>query len=173
MTAHSRIYVVLSAISIIILASLAANIIWVIPNLHALRTKIDNDRASMVVIQSQQSNVTQLAADLESIQTKEAELEVNIWTFLEEDEFFTALDNLADITNVVIDPPAIADATPTGEIISRAVTLNIHGELEEVLAVVNAIQSVKPFIAIQKIHLTPGDQTGQVELSLEANTLWK
>lgn len=173
MTARARTLIIICTLSILVLAAAAIDTFWIVPKLQHLRVNIDNDRASKAVIIQQQSNVEQLTKDLASIQTQQVELETQLWTFLKEDTFFSTIENLAKAKNVTIDTPAVADATPTGAILPRAVTVIIHGKLERVVTTVTALQSLKPLFAMQQLSIVPDDEPGDVKVTLTVATLWK
>ncbi len=168
-----RLLVRIAVISAIALGAIGAGAFWLVPSFHHLRTMIDNDRASAVVIVQQQSNLNQLTKDIESIQAKQVGLEAHVWVFLNEDNFFSAIDTIAKTKAVVIDPPTIADATPTGSILPRAVTLTIHGSLDHGLEAVKAVQAVTPLIAIQQLEVAPDAKPGDTLITLTASSLWK
>lgn len=173
MTGPSRRSTTLLSLALSLGAIVAVDVLYVVPNLQRLRAAIDNDRASKIVIVQQQSNLEQLTRDIESIQAKQAELDKSVWTFLTEDSFFTAIEVIAKAQGVTIDAPSIADATPTGTILPRAVTIGIHGSLARALGAVNAIQGLSPMVAIQQLTITDNEEVGDVLVTLEATTLWK
>jgi len=162
-----------STIAGLLVAVILADVMYIVPTMKKLRAKIDNDRASTIVVTQQQSNLAQLTQDLASIQTKQVELEKNIWTFSAEDTYFSELDQIAKNKNVTIYATAIADATPNGNLIPRSITLLINGKLERTLAAISAIQSISPIIAIQKLLVEPGTAAGDVRATVTGVTLWK
>lgn len=173
MIGRSRQSISILSFALVLIAIVMVDMLLVIPKLHSLRAEIDNDRASKIVIVQQQSNLDQLTKDIASIQAKQAELDKAVWTFLTEDSFFSSIDTLGKTHNVTIDAPSIADATPTGEILARAVTISIHGSLERALSTVNAVQSITPMIAIQQLTVTGDKESNNVLVKLEATTLWQ
>ncbi len=158
---------------VIAVGAALADTLWLMPQLHRLRQNIDNDRASAALIIQQQSNLDQLGRDLSAIQTKQADLEINFWTFLKEDDFFSMVDATASKRRVIIDAPSIADATPTGAVLPRPVSLKIHGSLADVLPTINDLQSQTPLIAFQQLSLTGDVASGGVTAAIQATTLWK
>lgn len=173
MTTRAKKLTITSIIGAILIAIIITDIFVIIPTLVHLRTTIDNDRASKIVITQQQSNLAQLTQDLASIQTKQLELEKNIWTFSTEDTYFSTLEQIAKNRSVTIDATAIADATPSDNILPRPVTIIVRGKLDRVLSTVSSIQSVAPIISIQKLLLEPDTTPGDVQVSLTGTTLWK
>lgn len=147
--------------------------LWLIPRLHQLRVTVDNDRASAALITQQQANLLQLRQDLAGIEIKQADLEKNIWTFAAEENFFSTFDGIAKQRQVAIDAAAIADATPSGKILSRLVTLKMHGPPVDVLAAINDTERLQSLVAIQKISLSRGTTAGDMAAAVSAVTLWK
>lgn len=152
---------------------IGGTLLWLVPQLRHQRSEIDNDRATISLIQQQLSNLTKLSQDIESIQAKQAVVETNIWSFLKEDTFFTLFEDVAKEHDVIIDTPAIADATPTGALIPRSVTINIRGSLDKVLKVIDDLQGTTPLIALQQSNMRGTDRAGEVRVTLTAATLWR
>jgi hypothetical protein len=173
MTARTRITVILSVLGTLSATSVLATTLWLIPKYHALRITIDNDRASAAVIAQQQSNLNQLAQDVASIKEKQQELETYVWSFAQEDTFFSRIESLGKAGQVTIDPPRVADATPTGTILTRATTITIHGTVAKALAAISPIQQLSPLMTINKVSVATDTQPGQVLITLTGTTVWK
>lgn len=173
MTTRIKLSLLLAVTSLLVVATALLTVFWFVPHLRALRTTIDNDRASISVINQQRSTLAKLRSTLESIKTKQSAVEANLWTFIKEDDFFTFFDGLVKDHHVVIDAPSIADATPSDKVIPRAVTITIRGSLTEVLATIDDLQRAKPLIAIQQIGLHGDDRADSVRVSISATTLWR
>lgn len=151
----------------------AVNVFYLIPTIHSLRTSIDNDRASIILAQQQQSNLDKLGRDLDSIKEKQVDLEKNIWHFLNEDAFFQTFETLGKKKEVTYDAPNISDATPNGTLLTRTVTIKIQGPLESCLAAIADIQHVTPLIAIRHLTVTGAATDQTVKITIEAVTLWQ
>ncbi len=173
MTTRTQSITSVSSFLIGVLAIVVFDIFWLAPSFQTLRTSIDSDRASRALIIQQQSNITQLTQDLETIQNQQRELETQIWSFSTEDSFFSQFEDLSKTSKVVIDAPIIADATPTGSILTRVVSISIHGRPNGALQAVRAVQSIKPMIAINHLKMAPHSNPGEVTITVDATTLWK
>lgn len=173
MTPRLRTSMTLLVVSILAALSFIAGIGWFIPQLHTLRSRIDNDRASASLIVQQQSNLDKLRQDIDSITEKQKSLDANVWPFLTEDDFYAFFDTLAQGRHVTVDAPGISDATPTGKLLSRSVTVTIRGSLSNVLAAVDDMQRHTPLIAIQQLGLKGTSSADVVRLTVTATTLWK
>ncbi|MEK7636812.1 MAG: hypothetical protein AAB402_00275 [Patescibacteria group bacterium] len=173
MTSRSRLIIAVTVLAGLAVATVVAAGAWFVPRLHRLRQTIDNDRASTVVILQQQSNLDKLGRDLEALKKKQVELDQDVWTFLKEDDFFTTLGTVAGKRRVQMDTPVIADATPTGTLLTRAVTVKLHGNLDSALNAVADFQRLTPLIAIQQLQITVNSKPGEWTVSVEALTIWK
>lgn len=173
MTGAQRSLTTLGVIGLVLVGLTVYAFVWLSPALNSIRVELDNDRASSALIQQQQSNLDQLRRDLQDITDKQKELEKNVWTFQAEDAFFTSLESLAKANRVTLDAPNIADVTPNGTILVRAVDLHFQGSLANVLAAVTAVQHATPLLAIQRVDLTSGPSSGTVDAHVAITSLWK
>ncbi len=173
MTHRTAILIRLGIVCGIIVACAVVDFIWIMPQIQVTRTAIDNDRTSTTVITQQQSNLQKLTQDVGTITTKQAELAPYVWLFAKENDFFAFLSAQAKTHQLTMADPAIVDATPTGALITRPVTLTLHGSLANILAAVNDLQSHTPLIAIQNIDFGPGVKTNDVTATIVASTQWQ
>lgn len=173
MTGTQRTMISISTLAIILIGLTVYAFLFLLPQLRETRVVIDNDRAATILIEQQRSNLDQLSQDLQAITTKQSELEQSVWSFATEDTFFTYLTSVTAKNKVSLGTPVVADATPTGSILSRAITIPLEGSLSNVLAVVADIQSHNPLIAIGNLEIAPGDTSSTVAATLTGSTLWK
>lgn len=160
-------------VSIFVVGGVIANILWVVPQLHILRTNIDNNRASMALAKEQQSNLDKLSRDLDSIKEKQVALELNEWKFINEEQFFQFFETLGKTKDLTVDAPNISEATPDGTVLTRTVSIKLQGPLDTCLTAVSKIQNSVPLIAISGLTLGTSKTTGTVSLAIEATTLWQ
>ncbi len=162
----------LSLLVLGVLLLAAGNIFYFIPQIHTLRQAIDGDRASTAIVKQQQSSLAQLSRDVESIKTKQTEMNTHVWLFIKEDDFFTFIAEVTKSKSVTIADPNIADATPTGAILPRTVSFTITGSLTNALAAVTELQKHTPLIALQQLSVAAG-KGDQVNVVVTGTTLWK
>lgn len=159
--------------SLLILGSVAYLFLSIGPALKTTRQDIDDRRATIIVISQERSNLQSLSHDIDNVKSQQADLDRHIWSFLDEDKFFSLWSSLATDNHVAIDQPNIADTTPTHQPISRAVTLHISGTLPNILTAINAIQKIEPVIFIMKVAIKNGATLASVLATVEAQTVWQ
>jgi hypothetical protein len=173
MNTHRSLIIALSVASVIIIGSVIVNVFWFVPQLHVLRTNIDNNRASIALAKEQRSNLDQLSRDLDSIKQKQTSLESQEWQFLNEDQFFQFFETLGKTTDLTVDAPNISEATPDGTVLTRTVSIKLLCPLATCLDAVTKIQKSVPLIAILRLTIGAGKTTGMVSMDIEATTLWQ
>lgn len=173
MTTRRSLLISTSVIGILIFGGVMASILWIVPQLHTLRTNIDNNRASMALAKEQQSNLDKLSRDLDSIKEKQAGLEAQEWKFVNEDLFFQFFETLGKTEDLSVDAPSISEATPDGTVLTRTVSIKLRCPLDTCLAAVSKIQQSVPLIAILRLTVGTSKTIGNVSMAIEATTLWK
>lgn len=158
---------------IVAVAGLAYFWLSIGPSLKTSRTAIDDRRASILVAQQEQTNLQSLSRDIENLKTQQSDLQKHIWSFAEEDSFFTLWSDLAAAQHVQIDQPNVADVTPSNHPLNREVTIQVSGLLNNVLDAVGAIQKIEPLVVVKNITLKSGTANGVVNAAIEAQTLWQ
>jgi hypothetical protein len=173
MNTRRSLIIALSVACVIIIGSVVANIFWIVPQLHVLRTNIDNNRASIALAKEQRSNFDQLSRDLDSIKQKQTGLESQVWQFINEDKFFQFFETLGKTKDLTVDAPNISEATPDGTVLTRTVSIKLQCPLATCLDAVTTIQKSVPLIAILRLTVGAGQTTGTVSMDIEATTLWQ
>lgn len=144
----------------------------IIPAMSQLRQTIDDRRASLIVTQQERSNLETLSKNIENVQAQQAELDKHLWSFQSEEEFFSWWETLATVHHIDIAQPKVAEATPNGKAINRAVTAIMTGEINEILSALDEIQKLHPLVAISQVSVTNG-LPGASIITVEAQTLWQ
>ncbi len=143
---------------------------WLAPTVKTTRARIDTDRANLLALQQQETNLKTLAQQQDQVHTTQTALNKEIWQFSQEDNFFAALATIARQTGTTIPDPKISDVAPSSKYLNRAVTLTVIGTIPNTLKAITAIQNLQPLIAINTISLQ-GNST--VTASISAATVWQ
>lgn len=152
---------------------IVGDVLIALPKVHQFRKLIDNDRASIIIIQQQQSNLTKLSKDIDTIREQQAELDQHVWSFENEDDFFNLVTQRAADNHLTLTTPTIADATPNGTLLQRAGVLIFTGTTANLLSVITTLQHESRLIIIKKITLTPATTSDTATAKLTFTTLWK
>jgi Tfp pilus assembly protein PilO len=157
-------------LGLLIVGSCLVIFVWQLPQLRALRQKIDANRASLLILQDQQSNLQALKSETDNILRLKTSLDKDIWTFSEEDNFYNRLEVLATTIGLKLDEPNITNATPGSQPLLRAVTITMHGPLDKVYTMLDEIQKISPLIAITETQLSGGPD---YSLTVSGQTVWQ
>ena len=144
-----------------------------IPKLQAQRQDIDDHRASIEVVQQEQSNFQNLSRDIQQIKDQQTDLNKFVWSFAEEERFFSLWSAIADAQNVSIANPDVADVTPNGQILERSATVHVVGPLPAVLDTLDAIQKIQPLVFIKQVTLNNGLNASSSDATVETEMLWQ
>ncbi len=142
-----------------------------LPAIDQTREQLDNDRASIALIQQQQSNLEVLSRNLSDIQARQETMDAEVWSFTAEDAFFTWFDQLVADHRLNSDPPVLADAVPGSTAVQRAATLTMTGKTNDLLAAVAELQTHQPLAGIQRLTFAPASAGAQA--TIQALTLWR
>lgn len=171
-TPRQQFILVLSILMGVLIAGLCYLWLLRLPQIRNLRTIVDNGRANLIIARNQQTNLIQLQKDIATRRQDQSKLEDEMWSFMSEDNFFLPWNGIAQRWSVKIDDPVIADAVPSDQTVSRAVTINITGAMGDVQSAISAVQALKPLVSISRVIIKPATFPA-VTATLSGMTLWK
>lgn len=173
MTLQHRTLFALAMPLLLSVGCVGVTVFWLFPTMHTLRTRIDNNRATIATIQQQQSNLTQLSNDIDRIRSQQTDLEQHVWLFEREDDFYAALDAAVTANHLTSSTPSLADATPTSTLVTRPGLLTLTGTPTNIFAALTELQHQSRLIVIQKLALEPAVTADSVVAKINFTTLWK
>jgi len=156
--------------ALVIVGGSVAFLFYQLPALRDQRASIDTARANIQAIELQQQNLEILKAQQDQVSAAATLLGRDVWKFAKEDEFYSAIDQLAEKTNVAIDEPKVSDAIPNGSYQARSVTLTISGSTVNILAATRELMIIQPLISIKTVSLLGGTPS---RITISGETVWQ
>jgi hypothetical protein len=170
MTALRRSQIQTGITSLLFLGGLAVIIAWQYPYLHTLRANIDTTRAATAAIAIEQQNLEDLQNQQATLSAAVNTLQKEVWLFSTEDEFYSAIQTIAEESQTIIPEPKLSDAVPNSNYQVRTGTITMSGTSSALVKAIDALSASQPLIAIQQITLT-GGVTPQASLTIQ--TTWQ
>ncbi len=143
------------------------------PSLESLRLTLDTDRINLATFAEQRSSRSQLEAQAAALTEQQASLATELWRFASEPEFFSGWDSFGRAHRVTVEVVRVADVVPGNRPVRRNAELVIEGAAGAIFESLNALASLQPLVAIQRVQLQAGSSPGQVAATLEVETVWQ
>lgn len=170
MTPLRRSQILTGVTSLLLLGGLAVVIVWQYPYLHTLRANIDTTRAATAAIAIEQQNLEDLQNQQATLSAAVNTLQKEVWLFATEDEFYSAIQSIAESSRTIIPEPKLSDAVPNTNYQVRTGVIIMSGTSSALVKAIDALAASQPLISIQQIILT-GGVTPQASLTIQ--TTWQ